>query len=128
MTNDNRTSWIYWAKGMSTGKYDPMEEFGEGPFPQFLVKRSFSYYADTIMHTAAINLFADVDNRMLYDFLRHGIRHRSRFAKWGKKNANEDIPLLMAHYGVNRGVATDYLRILNPDQIEAIRQEEKDKK
>jgi hypothetical protein len=122
---DDRTSWIYWSKGISTGKYDPMDQFGEEAFPAFLTKRAFSYYPDTLIHTSLINLYPDASNKMIYDYLRFGIRQKSRFSKWGKKPVDDDITMLMVHYRVKREVAQDYLKILTDDQMATIRREEK---
>ena len=93
------------------------DEYSESQYNAFIVNRAFSFFPDTVMHANEINQRADMDNKMKYDYLYHGIRPRKRFSKWHKKEENETLSIIMDYYKHNRTKALECMKILTIEQI-----------
>ena len=68
--------------------------YSEKDYPNFLVNKGMSLYADTILHANEINRRPWIDNKLAYDYYLNSIRPRKRYSKWFKKTKNEDLELL----------------------------------
>jgi hypothetical protein len=117
-----KVSPFTWVDAITQKKGDPMAEYGEKEYPAFMVNRSLSYYPDTILHAAEINLYQYLDPKLQYDYYREAIRPKKRFAKWGKRNSSEDVKFLMEAYSFSRVKAEQAASILTPEQIEEMRE------
>lgn len=87
----------------------------------WLINKGLSYYHDTIEYANDMNLLYDLDKDLQYAFLINIVRPRKRFSKWYKGKKDNDLQLVMKHYGYNITKAKEALSILNDTQLETIR-------
>ena len=107
-------------------------ESGEGATPDspdrayvpFMVNRGLSFFNDTVMFANEMNRYASLPAKMQYDFLRHGIRPRKRFSKWGKRaDDTADVQLLMKHYSCNAERAREVISFYPEDELSKLRKQ-----
>jgi len=105
----------------STKKY--VEE-GELPKGMFMVNRALSYHRDALFYAQEMNLNPQLAPRLQFDFLFHGMRKNitKNKSKWGKKDKNVAIELIMEYYGYNYQRAIEASKILNKEQLSYIKQ------
>lgn len=93
------------------------------PKNMFIVNRALSYNRDSLPYAQIMNLNSNLDVRLQFDFLFYGIRknmNRNK-SKWGKKDKNDTIDLIMEYYGYNYAKAIEASKILNNEQISYIK-------
>lgn len=78
---------------------DSEDELWEKSYQPYLVNKTFSYYLDTVLYSNEMNLHADVDNKLQFDYLLNSIRPRKRFSPWNKKEIDSDIEVIKEYYG-----------------------------
>lgn len=98
------------------------DELAEKAFVPWTANISFSLYPDTILQANAMNEFAHLRPRAVYEFYKYSVRPRKRFAKWPKGQNNEDLDAVCAAYQCNRNVGKQYLSLLSRSQIDALKQ------
>lgn len=105
----------------STKKYLAEEELPKG---MFMVNRALSYQRDALFYAQEMNLNPQLDPRLQFDFLYHSIRKNTTKSKgkWGKREKNDDLELIMEYYGYNYFRAIEASRILNKEQLSYIKQ------
>ncbi len=96
-------------------------ELAEKTYNPFLTNRALSYFPDTIQFANMMNNNSHIDNMLQYSFLLNIIRKRKRFSKWFKKNDDDVLQMVIDYYGYSVNKAKEALKILNDEQIEAIR-------
>jgi hypothetical protein len=96
-------------------------ELAEKTYNPFLTNRALSYFPDTIQFANMMNNNSHIDNMLQYSFLLNIIRKRKRFSKWFKKNDDDVLQMVIDYYGYSVNKAKEALKILNNEQIEAIR-------
>ena len=96
-------------------------ELAESTYNPFLTNRALSYFPDTIQFANMMNKSSHIDNMLQYSFLLNIIRKRKRFSKWFKKNDDDVLQMVIDYYGYSVNKAKEALKILNNEQIEAIR-------
>ena len=96
-------------------------ELAESTYNPFLTNRALSYFPDTIQFANMMNKNSHIDNMLQYSFLLNIIRKRKRFSKWFKKNDDDVLQMVIDYYGYSVNKAKEALKILNNEQIEAIR-------
>ena len=96
-------------------------ELAEKTYNPFLTNRALSYFPDTIQFANMMNKSSHIDNMLQYSFLLNIIRKRKRFSKWFKKNDDDVLQMVIDYYGYSVNKAKEALKILNNEQIEAIR-------
>ena len=97
------------------------DELAEKGYDPFLTNRSLSYFEDTIGMANEMNLRANADKLLQYEFLLNTIRKRKRFSKWIKPEKNESIALIQEFYGYSRRKAEEAADMLTNEQIDEIR-------
>lgn len=100
---------------------DSEDELWEKSYQPYLVNKTFSYYLDTVLYSNEMNLHADVDNKLQFDYLLNSIRPRKRFSPWNKKEIDSDIEVIKEYYGYSNRKAEEVLSILSDAQIEYIK-------
>jgi hypothetical protein len=99
-----------------------VDDATEKQYNAFIVNRSLSYFADTVLFANEMNRLAHTDNKLQYDFLRHGIRKRKRFSKWNKNVQPEDLSLIKDLYKYNNETALSALSLMNSDQVKQLKE------
>ena len=105
----------------STKKDIMIDDVAEKAYNPFMVNRSLSYFADTVLAANEMNRYAHTDNRLQFDFLINIIRKRKRFSKWFKPETISDVETIKAYYGYNNEKARQVLTLLNTDQINELK-------
>lgn len=90
-------------------------------YSPFLTNRALSYHVSSIMEANMMNEMHYLDNQLQFDCLLSMVRREKRFSKWFKPEANETLDLICEHYQCNKRRGQEILTILQPDQIESIR-------
>lgn len=93
----------------------------ERGYTPFLVNNALSYHADTILHANLMNTRPFLENRPQFYFFLNSIRPRKRYAKWAKKDSNDDIIAVQKTYGYSYEKAKDALLLLSEEELKAIK-------
>lgn len=121
------TSPFDYVNSVSFTKKDLMTDSGndalaEKLYNPFITNMALSYHADTIEYSNWMNGAYHLDNKLQYHFYLNIVRPKKRFAKWVKKETNNDVEVVKEYYGYNHEKAQAALRILTPDQIQHIKE------
>ena len=68
-----------------------------------------------------MNIHHQLDKKLQFDFLINIIRSKKRFSKWAKKQDDENLELVMQHYGYSYEKAKQVLPLLSNNQIITIK-------
>lgn len=91
-------------------------------YTPYVVNKAFSYFIDTTVQANEMNMLPGLTPEMQFDFLFHTIRPMKRFSKWNKKmSEDEDLPLIMEYFKVNKNIAKDYKCFLSEEELDYIR-------
>jgi len=111
-----------WINSITTSKKNLIDEGEpESSYNPFMVNRGLSYFPDTILYAAEINMLPHLDKKLQYEFHLHAIRQKKRFSKWAKsKKKNADIETVCKYYGFSFTKASAALALLTEDQLKLI--------
>lgn len=96
------------------------DELAEKQYNAFLVNRGLSYFQDTVELANEMNLRADLDNKLQYEFLLNLVRSRKRFSKWHKKDQDNMVDIVTQYYNCSQRKALEILKILTEEQFQQI--------
>lgn len=96
----------------------------EKDYNAFMVNRALSYFVDTLFHANALNQAHHLDNKLQYSYYVNTVRPKVRRSKWAKRVKEDDVKLVMECYGYNMQKALDALSLLNPEQLEQLREKQ----
>lgn len=96
-------------------------EFHKKDYVPFVVNKGFSYYVDSILYVNEMNTRPGIPHEQHYDYLHSSLRKKKRRSKWWKKDANNDVELVMSFYKYSQNKAEEVLKILTPEQLSEIR-------
>ena len=97
-------------------------ELAEKLYPPYLINKALSQFPDTVRVVNEMNIHHQLDKKLQFDFLINIIRKKKRFSKWAKKQDDENLELVMQHYGYSYEKAKQVLPLLSDDQIIIIKQ------
>lgn len=98
------------------------DESSEKLYQPYLVNKALSYFADTVLYANEINMYPHLDSKLQFHFFLNSIRPAKRFAKWVKKQEDDDLSAVMEYYGYNIEKAQSALSVLSSDQLTIIKQ------
>lgn len=111
------------VNALSQSKKDLMEDSAvERLYQPFLVNKALSYFPDTVMYANEMNRRHLTDFKLQFHFFLNIVRPARRFAKWVKKQEDNDLAAVMEYYGYNPEKAKSALSILSSDQLITIKQ------
>ena len=111
------------VNAINKSKEDLLKEpESEKHYPAYMVNKALSYFPDTILYANEINQFHHLDSKLQFHFFLNSIRPAKRFAKWVKKQEDNDITAVMEYYGYNPQKAENALSILSSEQLKIIKQ------
>ena len=109
---------------LQTKEYALLTDLDERQYPAFMVNRALSFHHDTVLIANEMNLYPNLDNKLKYDFLLNIVRASKRsYNKWYKKANSSDLDAIKEYYGYSDAKATEVLKILNDDQVAAIKKQ-----
>lgn len=97
------------------------DELAESSYVPFLVNKALSYFPDTVLHANMMNQNGFLDKKLQFHYLLNNIRPSKRFAKWVKKDDNEELELVMQYYGYNIEKARQVMPLLSAEQLSIIK-------
>ena len=100
---------------------DTEDEVWEKKYPPFIVNKCIAPFQDTIMLVNEMNRLHHLDKKLQFDFLLNSIRTRKRFTPWLKANKTKNLEYVKEYYGYNNEKAKSALKLLNDEQIKAIK-------
>jgi len=98
-----------------------VDDIAEKAYDPYLINRSLSYFADTILLVNEMNIHHFLDNRLQFDFCINSISKKKRFSKWIKSHEPDSLKIIKEYYSCSNEKAKSALRILSQGQIEAIK-------
>jgi hypothetical protein len=88
----------------------------------FIINRGLSYHNDSILLANEMNRLPDLPHIMQFDFYRHTLRPRKRFAKWVKQQeASNDIKIIQKAFDYSREKAEQVYDLFDKKQIKQLR-------
>ena len=100
---------------------DSEDEQWEKKYPAFIVNKCLAPFPDTIHLVNEMNLHNHLDKKLQFDFLLNSLRTRKRFTPWLKASKLNNLEYVKEYYGYNNEKAKSALKILNDEQIKAIK-------
>jgi len=99
------------------------DEIDEKDYAPFIVNRALSYHMDCILYANQINMSHNVDKKLQYSYLLNSVRPMKRkFQSWIKPEKETELEYIKKYYGYSNQKAKEALRILNHEQISAIKE------
>ena len=111
------------VNAINTNKKDFIKEDPdcERVYVPFVVNRALSYFPDTVLYANEINQYSFLDKELQNSYLLNIVRPSKRFAKWVKKQDNNDIEAVKQYYGYGNEKALEALSILSGEQLTIIK-------
>lgn len=97
-----------------------VDEWSEKQYNSFIINRSLSFGADTVIQANEMNSRAHLGKHLQFQFLINTIRPRKRFNKWIKAEKIEDLEVVKQYYGYSTEKATQALKILSSAQLKIL--------
>jgi len=94
----------------------------EKDYIPFLVNRSLSFHADTVLVVNELNTRSFIDNKNQFRFLNLIIPKRKRNPVWIKQTKDKDLKLVSDYYGISLEKTEIYMKILFDEQLESIKE------
>lgn len=95
----------------------------EKEYVPFMINRGVSQHPDTILFANEMNKCPSLTKKMQYDFFFYSLSRKQRRGKWAKAEDSDkaDLDLISKHYSVSREKAVDYLKLIDQDDLAALR-------
>ena len=93
----------------------------ESKYPAFIVNKCMSGHLDAIMFANEMNMNANIDKKLQYDFYLNTLRSKKRFSPWVKKDELKNLELVKSYYGYSIEKAKQVLPLLSQKQITFIK-------
>ena len=126
-TGPKKLDWIDFLTPLSFSKTnlirtadDPEE--AERAYKPYMVNRSFSNFADTVLLAAELNTLPELGSKLQHDFYLFAISKRKRFAKWAKPEKNADVELAQEFFNYSSRKALRALKCLRPEDLVQMRE------
>lgn len=97
------------------------QESDEKDYTPFITNRSLSYFVDTILYANEINQYAQLPNKLQYEYLLNAISKKKRFSKWAKKDSSDDIQAVSEYYDYNLVKSAEAIKIINKNDLNKIK-------
>jgi hypothetical protein len=107
-------------ENLMRGTYN--DELAEREYKPFLTNKSLSYHQDTILISNMMNMNAQIDNKLQYEFLLNIVRPKKRYSKWLKSEVENNVSIISEYYDVPINVAKQYAMVLSNEQIDYLKQ------
>lgn len=94
----------------------------EKEYSAFMVNRGLSYFPDTVLYANEMNMLAQLDGLLQFDYLLNSIRPRKRFSKWAKRREDSDVEAVREYFGYGYKKAQQALTVLSTQQLQELKQ------
>lgn len=113
---------------MQTKTYIFTDEVEAKEYDSYMINRALALSQDRgcLFYANQVNLMCnekcDLPARMQYDYLMGTIRKARRpYVPWPKKISDENLRVIMRHFGYSQGKALNALKILTEEQVTEIK-------
>ena len=104
-----------------TNLMDTDGEMWEKKYPPFIINKCLAPFPDTIFLVNEMNKHHQLDKKLQFDFLLNSLRTRKRYTPWLKASKQKNLEYVKEYYGYNNEKAKSALKLLNDEQIKAIK-------
>lgn len=94
----------------------------EKEYSAFMVNRGLSYFPDTLFYANELNMLAQLDSLLQWDYYLNSIRPRKRFSKWSKREKDSDLEAVQEYFGYGYNKAQQALTVLSTQQLEQLKE------
>ena len=98
-----------------------VDDWSEKQYNPFIVNKSLSYGADTVIYANEMNARPHLEKRLQFEFLINTVRPRKRYNKWLKAETVDVLATVQEYYGYSIDKARQVLPLLSTDQLEQIK-------
>ena len=98
-----------------------VDDWSEKQYNPFIVNKSLSYGADTVIYANEMNSRPHLEKRLQFEFLINTVRPRKRYNKWLKAETVDVLATVQEYYGYSIDKARQVLPLLSADQLEQIK-------
>jgi hypothetical protein len=98
-----------------------VDDWSEKQYNAWIVNKSMSYGADTVIYANEMNSRPHLDRRLQFDFLINTVRPRKRYNKWLKPETVDVLATIQEYYGYSIDKARQVLPLLSDLQLETIK-------
>lgn len=102
-------------------KYMMVDPLIERQYNPFIVNRGLSQFIDAVPFVHFLNTHHQLDAKLQYDYLYHGLRKMRRFSKWAKNEKVDYLDDVIETYKVNRQEAARIIERLTEEQLYQLR-------
>lgn len=95
-----------------------VDDWSERQYNAWIVNKSMSYGADTVIYANEMNARPHLDRRLQFDFLINTVRPRKRYNKWLKAETVDVLATVQEYYGYSINKARQVLPLLSDAQLE----------
>lgn len=95
-----------------------VDDWSEKQYNAWIVNKSLSYGADTVIYANEMNSRPHLDRRLQFDFLINTVRPRKRYNKWLKAETVDVLATVQEYYGYSIDKARQVLPLLSDAQLE----------
>ena len=95
-----------------------VDDWSERQYNAWIVNKSMSYGADTVIYANEMNSRPHLDRRLQFDFLINTVRPRKRYNKWLKAETVDVLATVQEYYGYSINKARQVLPLLSDAQLE----------
>ena len=112
-----------WLNTINSSKKNLIDEdpLLESKYPAFIVNKCMAGHLDAIMFANEMNMNANIDKKLQYDFYLNTLRSKKRFSPWVKKDELKNLELVKSYYGYSIEKAKQVLPLLSQKQITFIK-------
>jgi len=100
---------------------DTEDEMWERKYSPFIINKCLAPFPDTIHLVNEMNLHNHLDSKLQFDFFLNTVRTRKRYTPWMKASKTKNLEYVKEYYGYNNEKAKSALKLLNDEQIKAIK-------
>jgi len=100
---------------------DTEDEVWEKKYSPFIINKCLAPFPDTIHLVNEMNLHNHLDSKLQFDFFLNTVRTRKRYTPWMKASKTKNLEYVKEYYGYNNEKARSALKLLNDEQIKAIK-------
>lgn len=98
-----------------------VDDWSEKQYNPFIVNKSMSFGADTVIYANEMNSRPHLDRRLQFDFLINTVRPRKRYNKWLKAETIEVLELVQEYYGYSIDKARQVLPLISDQHLDTIK-------
>lgn len=102
-----------------------IDDSNEKLYNAYQINKGLSYFKDTIFYAQEMNMNYHLDNLLQHDYLFNAVRKQKRYAKWVKKEKEDDVEAIKLYYNYGYRKAQEAYSILSKDQLEYIKEKVK---